>query len=493
MKRTLFGILVLCSLFNVCGFAQRWDWWPVQISDTLPQGDSLYFHLGLSAVASTGEYAPFWLQSNQHGDVSASPFSGNVSVGIIKPASQPHRWFDYDFGVQLTERFQRPVTNTSIPILQSTSTAYFNLLYAHVRLYVVDITAGVKPIIYETQDSLLTMGAMIFSGNSQPLSHITIGIDQYVPFPGCYGYFELKGGLTHAWLADNVYIRDAYIHHKFGAVRFGGRLPVNISYEFHHAAQWGGVSPVYGVLGSGLKSFMNVFLAHAGGVMANDQLNAEGNHVGSQQLALTAKGKGWEVTAYWQNFFEDNFAFLGLGKNITDGLWGISLKQTRWRWIEGATYQFLNTTSQSGPWHDRDGLCYAGSDGYYRNSVFRNGWNYFYRSLGTPFITSPLYNADGTIYTLNSRVQAHYIGLRGDIYGFKYRIMGSYVQNYGNDCRNHYVLSDNTAILIEISKQVPQAWGLDFSLRLAADFGTQFGNNFGALLSIRKKGLITKW
>ena len=43
-------------------------------------------------------------------------------------------WFDYDFGVQLTERFQRPVTNTAVPILQSTSTAYFNLLYAHVRL-----------------------------------------------------------------------------------------------------------------------------------------------------------------------------------------------------------------------------------------------------------------------------------------------------------------------------------------------------------------------
>ena len=56
-------------------------------------------------------------------------------------------------------------------------------------------------------------------------------------------------------------------------------------------------------------------------------------------------------------------------------------------------------------WHDRDGLCYAGNDQYYQNSVFRNGWNTYYRSIGTPFITSPLYNADGTIYTLNSRVR----------------------------------------------------------------------------------------
>ena len=438
---------------------------------------------GVSALASSGTYAPFWLVSNTHGDISCNPYSGNLTAGIYKEAVHPERWWDYDFAVQLTGRVEYPAKGTG----------YFHQLYAHMRLYIFDVTAGIKPMIYETQDTALSMGSLIFSGNSQPLPHITIGIDRYISFPGCYGYFELKGGLTHAWMADNVYMRGSYIHHKFVGLRFGGRLPVNLSYEFHHAAQWGGISPVYGDIGSDWKAFGNVFLARAGGTMYNDQANAQGNHVGSQQLMLTGKGQGWEISAYWQNFFEDNFAFIGLGQNLADGIWGISMKQTRWPFIQGVTYEFLNTTDQSGPWHDRDGLCYAGNDSYYRNGVFVNGWNYFYRSMGTPFITSPIYNTDGTIYTLNSRVRVHHIGIRGDIYGFKYRIKASYARNYGNDNTRRALVSTNTALLLEVCKHVEQAWGMDFGIRLGADIGSQFDNSFGAQITICKRGIITQW
>ena len=227
--------------------------------------------------------------------------------------------------------------------------------------------------------------------------------------------------------------------------------------------------------------------------MNNDLRNAQGNHVGSQQLMVTGKGTGWEISAYWQNFFEDNFAFIGMGQNLSDGLWGISLKQTRWPFIQGVTYEFLNTTDQSGPWHDRDGLCYAGNDQYYQNSVFQNGWNYFYRSIGTPFITSPLYNEDGSIHTLNSRVRVHHLGIRGDIYGFIYRLKVSYARNYGNDNTSREILSTNTALLLDIHKHVEKAWGLDFGVRLAADLGSQWGNQFGAQLTITKRGIITRW
>lgn len=461
-----------------------WDWWPTGLQDGVSaKEDTLRYMLGVSAIAASGKYAPFWLQSNTQGDVSSSPYSGNLTAEIYKDAVHPERWWDYDFAVQLTGRASYPATGTG----------YFNQLYAHVRLFLFDITAGIKPMIYETQDTALTMGSMVFSGNSQPLPRITIGIDRYVSFPGCYGYFELKGGLTHAWMADNIWMKGSYLHHKWLAFRFGGRLPVNVSYEFHHAAQWGGTHPDYGDIGSDWKSFANVFLARAGGVMRNDQQNAQGNHVGSQQLMVTGKGNGWEISAYWQNFFEDNFAVIGNGKNLADGLWGISMKQTRWPFIQGVTYEFLNTTDQSGPWHDRDGLCYAGNDLYYQNSVFQNGWNYFYRSMGTPFITSPLYNENGTIYTLNSRVRVHHLGVRGDIYGFTYRIKASYARNYGNDNTRREVISTNTALLLEVTKHVEKAWNLDFGVRLAADFGSQWGNQFGAQITINKRGWLTSW
>ena len=87
----------------------------------------------------------------------------------------------------------------------------------------------------------------------------------------------------------------------------------------------------------------------------------------------------------------------------------------------------------------------------------------------------------------------HHFGVRGDIYGFQYRLKTSYARNYGNDNSSRQVLSTNTAVLLEVSKQVPQAWGLEFGLRLAGDFGTQWGNTFGAQLTITKRGIITSW
>ena len=69
----------------------------------------------------------------------------------------------------------------------------------------------------------------------------------------------------------------------------------------------------------------------------------------------------------------------------------------------------------------------------------------------------------------------------------------SYARNYGNNNSSRDVLSHNTALLLEVQKHVEQAWGLDFGLRLAADFGTQWGNQFGAQLTISKRGIICNW
>ena len=491
-NRWLIILLILCT--SASARELSWNWWPTGIQDSVPAGnDTLRYMLGIKALASSGKFAPFWLQSNTYGDVSSSPYSGNLSGGIYKEAVHSKRWWDYDFAVQLTGRLQSRINGSAFPIQQHIATGYFNQLYAHVRLYIFDFTAGIKPMIYETQDTALSMGGLMFSGNSHPIPRITFGIEQYTPFPGCFGYFEIKGNITHGWQADNVFMQHSFFHHKYAAARIGGRLPINISYEFHHGAQWGGISPVRGDVGSDWKSFLNVLLARSGGTLLTDQLNAQGNHVGSQQWMITGKGKGWEISAYWQNFFEDNFAFIGNGQNLTDGLWGISMKQSRWPFIQGVTYEFLNTTDQSGPWHDRDGLCYGGGDGYYCNGVFLNGWNYWYRNMGTPFATSPFYNEDGTIHTTNNRVMVHHLGVRGDIYGFCYRVLASYASNYGNDVTSRTRISTNTALLIEVNKHVEQAWGLDFGLRLAADFGTQWGNQVGAQITITKKGLITSW
>jgi hypothetical protein len=303
---------------------------------------------------------------------------------------------------------------------------------------------------------------------------------------------EIRGGISNMWMMDNVYVEKVMIHHKWIGGKIGGKFPINLSYEFHHAAQWGGFSPVYGDLGNNWNAFVNALFVRSGGSMATDQINAQGNHIGSQILTLDIKGNKWKVSAYWQNIFEDGpIKFIGFGMNTPDGLWGINITQRHWPFISGLTYEFIQTTDQSGSFHDKDGFIFGGNDNYYRNSIYQNGWNYWYRTIGTPFITSPIYNVEGTIYTLNNRVKAHFIGIKGDIYGYKYRVVCSHADNHGT--YNKPLRSNNTAILIECSKHVEKAWGLDFGVAFASDFGNQFGNQFGALFSIAKKGILTTY
>ncbi len=492
MKRVLFIILSLCF----CSLAWAWEWWPLPYFEIKDEGqktkenkqqDSLYYTAEILGVASSGQFAPFLLQSNRNGNIAASPFSANLSAGIYKPATAPNRWFDYDFGVQLTGRIAQPFNH----VASSTYTGYFNQLYAHVRLAFVDITAGIYPYSVGLQDNSLSSGSLLFSTNAQPIPRITIGFNDYVPFPGLFGYLEVKGGLTHGWFADNVQVENAYLHHKWAGARIGGSLPVRLAYEFHHAAQWGGNSTKYGDLGNTWDTYKHIFMAHSGGDLLIDQINAQGNHIGSQILSVEVEHAGWFAQAYWQTIFEDGpIFFMTHTMNRPDGLWGVQLRQEHWPFISALTYEFINTTDQSGPYHDRDGFIYGGDDRYFWHSIYP-GWNYHYRTIGTPYITSPLYNSDNSWLTTNNRTQVHFIGLKGDIFGYRYRLIGSYAQNWGmyRDPKQ----STNTAILLEVKKHVKRAWGIDVGLALSADFGSQFGNSLGAMFTITKRGIIHAW
>lgn len=499
---TYIALLLCLLLVSGSSFAEEhalsWDWWPTYIHFNADEADTLTYHGCVNAVASSGNYVPFWLHTNTFSITPHLPYSGSVLLGIDKKASSPSRWYDYDFHVAALARVHSNATNlmsTGFPaaLTYPMGGVALPVAYAHVRLYIFDFTAGIAPLMPLMADSSLSMGGLLFSPHAPTFPRVSIGIDRYVPFPGCYGYFELKGGLTHAWLTDNVLVQRAMLHHKFIGFRFGGKLPVNLSYEFHHAAQWGGTHPTYGDLGNNLRAYVNIFFARAGGSMANDQLNAQGNHITSQQLMLTAKGTDWQIDAYWQNISEDNLIFIGFGQNIVDGLWGVNLRLNNQPWVQSVVYEFLNTTDQSGPWHDRDGLCFAGNDSYYRNRVYGQGWNSYLHTMGNPFLSSPYYNADGTLYTLNSRVRVHHIGVRGEIYGFQYRLRASYARNYGNSNSRVHPLTTNTALCLDLQRTIQQAWGLTIGLSLAADFGSQFGNTCGAQLTISKSGLLANW
>lgn len=471
-------------LLSCCLPLMAWDWWPLPMAQPDTCRDSLFYVGEFSMLTSSGLQSPSLLHNNTNGSIATQPHSGNLSIGIIKPATRPSRWFDYDFGVILTGRVQGE-QQFAYNQPRATVTGYFREAYAHVRLYIIDITAGIKPEVYGAQDPVFSSGGFLYSGNTQPIPRITIGIDNYTPIPGLFGYLEFKGGLTHGWFVD--YLKPspdapeattgALLHHLNASLRAGGKLPVNISYSFHHAAQWGGVSPIYGAFKEDFKTWLNICKAGAGGSSLNDQLNAEGNHIGFQEWCLWFNYGGWEAHAYWQTIFEDKSAkFIGFG-NITDGLWGIHVHQHNWPFINAFTYEYLNTTAQDGPYHDKDGLTYGGNDTYFYNTAYRQGWTHFGRTIGNPLISVD-----------NNRVRNHFVALGGDIYGYKYRIAACFTKNWGTYKAPLY--SENKALLIEVRKHFEKAWGLDFGLSLGADFGTQFGTSVGALFTISKRGLL---
>ncbi len=441
--------------------------------------DTILWGAQLKAVASSGEYAPYHLWANRE-YTSPMPYNGSISVQAEKKYTNPKRWMDYSFNIEPVLSIDR--NDTGVWLREG---------YVAARLYVFELTAGMRYSdnygYYET--SSLSSGGLLFSHNAMAIPRITVSTNGYVPFPFLFGYLEVKGGLTHGWLGPTGYVQNAFMHHKYIGGRIGGKLPVNISYEFHHAAQWGGTHPSYGELGSSFRDFINTFFARSGGVMPNDQINAQGNHLGSQVIGLDFKLGKWKASAYWQSIFEDGPIYIPWNaQNSRDGLWGISISNSSFPYISEILYEFFNTTNQAGSFHDRDGVIYGGGDSYYTNGIYRNGWTYRGYTIGHPLIISPMALPEGSISPKVTRMRSHHAGIRGDIKGFEYRMMASYTRLYD---RYEYPTDNyNHAFLLEVNKNFKSIWNLDFGISLAMDRGTQFGNSFGIMFTIARKGLL---
>ena len=269
MRGLILVFLLFCSI-------SVWSWraWPLPF-DSIDEGkDTLLYSGEFMGLASSGRFAPFWMSTNTDGVVGVSPFSAYLKIGLEKDAVREARWWDYSYGVNL------------LGGVEYDWEAKVERLYGHVRLWCFDVTLGIKPFDMGNHDYDLSSGGFLFSRNAPSLPRISVGIDKYTALPFSYGYVEVKGGITHGYFVDNIGTRQTLLHHKYVGVRLGGDLPVTMNYEFHHAAQWGGISDVYGELGSTFRDWWMVFKASSGGVMGNDQINALGNHIGSQMLGV---------------------------------------------------------------------------------------------------------------------------------------------------------------------------------------------------------------
>jgi len=444
------------------------------------QNDTIKYDVGFMGMASSGKYAPFWLQSDQYGKISSTPFSAGILAGVSKDFGAKKGLFDYRFKANLLLQTDKDKT-----------TAVFHEYYVHARFSVFDFIVGAREEVLGNQDSTLSCGGFLFSKNARPMPKVTLGIEHFTAVPFTAGYLEFKGAISHGWFTDNIYTTNLFLHHKYLYAKVGGKLPVHIQYGVDHVAQWGGTVPESGKQPADFAAFKDIFFGRAGGADAvvTDQMNVLGNHIISQSMKLDVDIADFRVSGYWQNLSEDGpVKLIWSAINKPDGLWGVTVRNAKFSFIKGILYEYLNTTDQSGPYQDKDGLAYGGADDYFNNGIYRNGWTYYSRTIGTPFISSPLYNRDGAVSVENNRVIVHHVGMEGDVSGYSYKLLSSFSKNYGTYSAPYSPMIRNTSLLLEVNKKFPAWSNIEVGCSVAADFGKLYGNSVGCLFSIRKTG-----
>lgn len=446
------------------------------------------YALNLKLNPGLGDIAPFLSTANQWDRHSFTPNSASMWGSLHKRLQEPPL-FDYGFGLELDA--------TASP----TETRLFpGELYLDAKAGPLMVTAGRKQAQYGNQDALLSSGGMLWSRNARPMPRISLESFGYIPVPFTHRYVEVMGGMTHGWFEKNTVVTNTLLHYKYAGIRLGGKLPVRLNYSLHHVAQWGGKSPTYGTSPATLENWLRVVMGKSGDESApsTERYNTLGNHIISKNIGLEFSFSKLDVDVYWQNIYEDKpVHYMFKAYNQEDGLWGLSLRPKHGKLLNRLVLEFLSTTDMSGPWHDLDGLIYGGSDSYYTNGVYVNGWTFHGMTLGNPWLTSPKYNPNyegGQVRITNNKIRLYHVAGSGRLGKADYTAIFAYSKNYGNpqpvsvpyDCKEQFSWSIQTEMPFPYMRQTR------LTLNLAGDVGEQYGNNVALLLGLRWEGQLTR-
>jgi len=443
--------------------------------------DTLVYSLNARLNPGVGTNAPFLSTANQYDrhsfTTNSQSFWGTIGKNILS-----QRTFDYGFGVEL---------NTT---LSPTETRFFpGELYIEGKVGPFLANLGMKRDYLGNQDPELSSGNILSSQNSRPIPALTLETNGYVAVPFTKGYMEFMGGMANGWFSDKTETKNTLLHHKWLFLRLGGSLPLTVNYGINHVAQWAGTSQNFGSSPVSFDNFMRIFFAKNGSssAPATEFYNILGNHIVSQQIGFSLKLHDWSADFYWQDISETGpiYAFYETAFK-KDGLWGLSLRMPKFKPMYALAVEFLSTTNQGGPWHDLDGIVYGGTNNYFNNSVYTNGWSFYGMTIGNPWLTSPKYNTDGAVSIENNSLRMLYFSALGEISQTKYRLTTAYSVNYGIPDKLYDLPKKQFSGQLEAFHELPFLRNAEASLGVSGDLGSQYGNNLALLIGFRYTGLF---
>ena len=445
---------------------------------------------------ATGRYVPFWARTGEDGILPVRS-SVLVTAGTDVTYTLDPQW-SFSAGVNLVG-----VMAQKSPLNPSPAYGLVDRLYATASWRMIHLDLGMKPRHGDLGPLSVTGGDIMMSGNSRNMPGVNLRTD-WMSLER-FGWFAIKANLAHYHMIDRRVARGTMLHDKSVSARLSLGQKVDLMGGLRHYAMWGGVSAKEGPLGSSLRDYIKVFFASRGDEedLMTDQLNAFGNHLGTEWIRLVWKADRFTMTFQYDKFFEDNS-----GKNFRnapDGVWTLNLAfPDRKAPVTDITYEFINSTWQSGPLHDRPAteeemadqdpedpwygkICLGGMDDYFNNYPYGSGWTYYGRAIGLPLLIPAAPGPDGISHgILNNRVRGHHVAMAGVIVKVPYRLKATFTRNFGR-----YVAPlEGAPWQLSLALETFLNEGLtglptDFSVGLYADIGRLYQNSAGLTLLVR--------
>lgn len=483
-KRILLFIISVMSVFSASAQGWKVDW-----------------NAEADFLGATSDYLPFWARTGRDGIVPYSSSALVIGGADLEYKAKNGLYFEAGTNLVGSLASRNPVHDTRID-------GIVDRLYVSGGWRMLHLDVGMKPREKELGDLSISGGNVLWSGNARNLPGINAWSD-WIYFEKGH-WFGFKGNIAHYQTIDNRHVAGTMLHNKSLVLKAALGRKVDLMVGVDHWAQWGGVSQSQGQQPSTFNDFLRVLFVQGGGEDAtvSDQQNVLGNHLGREFFRLDWRASKFTMTFQYDMPFEDNGGIKKL-QNFPDGVWSLKFALAdRDAFVTDVIGEFINTTWQAGPLHDRPAteeemkhqnpespwygyVTLGGLDNYFMNSTYKSGWTNYGRIIGLPLINAACPDKDGVVNGIvNNRVRAYHLGLQGNMMeGLPYAFKATYSSNWGryhnptDSFFNSKPWQLSLALEFDISEHITNL-PMTLSVGAYGDIGKLYQNSFGLTLRI---------
>lgn len=335
--------------------------------------------ISAKGLISSEEKLPFWMYHNTKGRITETTnFLGRANGEM-----------NYNFSLANVE------IGGGLLFQDGLNDQFFiDELYAHFTNLNFYLTFGVKHK-EELYEGLSTANHnILWSLNSRALPGLEFGTNGPLFLSGDQG-LGFEGSWNGYLLEEERHVAKAKVHRIHALLVYRTSNNFQVKAGINHFAQWGGNSETDGPLPGGATEYLRVITGQKG-----DGDSILGNHLGSYELFLQKELPNLYLEFFYNYIYEDdnrmNFS------NFPDGRYGIYLRfKDNLRFVNSILYELTYTRNQSHKgWKNY-------SQNYLNNGIYRSGWTYQKRVIGSPFFT---YSRESD-RIINNKFIIHHIGI----------------------------------------------------------------------------------